>query len=419
SGGGQSTETIVEVTPPTASQAATTVTITVTSNTTGSVSRVTVPGTTVGSAVNNAIETAEENGTSPVVEIQVDTPARAESIEVTLPTAAVDALARQEDAELKITSGVAEVTLDADALAAAAEQAGRNLTISVIPVASSALSDSQREAVGDAPVYDVSIGSRNTVVSDLGGGRITVAIPYELAEGQTAEGLTVYYLDDEGNLHPCTTTYNAATGMLAFYTGHLSMYAVLYDETAAWVNPFADVAAGDWFYGNVAYACENGLMTGTSATAFDPHGTATRAMVATVLWRMDGSPGVEGMYSDYTDVARGAWYESAIGWAAQNGVLSGYGGGLMGPEDDITREQMAAVLYRYAEYKGYDLSATADLSPFTDAGQISDWAVTPLSWANANGLISGKGAGVLDPGGSAERCQVAAILERFCQAFVD
>ena len=178
--------------------------------------------------------------------------------------------------------------------------------------------------------------------------------------------------------------------------------------------PFTDVAVGDWYYDTVAYVYENGLMTGTSGTLFSPNATTTRAMIVTILYRLEGSPVANGS-AGFTDVAYGTWYTAAVNWAAANEIVTGYGSGKFGPMDPITREQMAAILFRYADFKGMDTTARADLSGYTDAGDISAYAVEAMSWANAEGFITGTTATTLKPQGSATRAQVATILTRYAQ----
>ena len=180
-------------------------------------------------------------------------------------------------------------------------------------------------------------------------------------------------------------------------------------------NPFTDVSESDWFFNDVKFVYQNGLMNGTSATTFSPEGTTSRGMIVTILWRMAGSPDMEDKIWGYpfADVDATAYYGTAVYWARLNGIAGGYDDATFGPNDPITREQMAAILYRYAQYKGYDVSAKADLNKFTDADEISNYALEALQWANAEGLINGKGDGVLDPKGQATRAEAAAILMRF------
>ena len=181
-------------------------------------------------------------------------------------------------------------------------------------------------------------------------------------------------------------------------------------------NPFTDVSEKDWFYGDVMFVYENGLMLGTSKTLFSPHGTATRGMMATILWRMEGSPVPKGKNS-FTDVEAGKWYADAITWTAENSIFAGYGKDKFGPDDPITREQLAAIFYRYADYKGYDLTIKGNPDKFKDADKITDYAKTAMQWAVGSVLVKGKSGNLLDPQGTATRAEIAAMLHRFIEKY--
>lgn len=177
---------------------------------------------------------------------------------------------------------------------------------------------------------------------------------------------------------------------------------------------FVDVNVNDWYHEAVDYMVERGLMNGTSATTFAPNTTTTRAMLVSVLYRMENYPAVVGAAS-FNDVPAGQYYTDAVAWASANGIVTGYGNGNFGPNDTLTREQMAAIIYRYAAYKGYDVSARANLSGYTDAAQISGYAADAMAWINAEDIIGGTSATTLSPAGNATRCQFAVILMRFCE----
>ena len=179
--------------------------------------------------------------------------------------------------------------------------------------------------------------------------------------------------------------------------------------------PFNDVRGDDWFYDDVAYVYENGLMNGTSETTFSPYISTTRGMIVTILYRMEGKPAVFEA-CPFTDVKAGAYYERAIVWAAKNGIVKGYGNGCFGPDDQITREQMAAILYRYAKNRGLDVSVGEDTNilSYDDALDISEYAVPAMQWACGAKIIQGAD-GRLTPGEKATRAQAAAILRRFCE----
>ena len=187
-------------------------------------------------------------------------------------------------------------------------------------------------------------------------------------------------------------------------------------EEPTW--PFTDVTEGDdWFYDAVAYVYENGIMAGTSETIFSPSMKLNRAQAAQLFYNLEGKPTVTGD-STFTDVTSGHWAVDAITWAAENEVVAGIGGNLYDPDSNVTREQFAQMLYNYAQYKGYDLTANGDLTQFPDDGSISFWAETALSWANGKGLINGNEDGTLAPGGTATRAQAASILAHFDQSFI-
>ena len=179
--------------------------------------------------------------------------------------------------------------------------------------------------------------------------------------------------------------------------------------------PFTDVAETDWFHDAVRYVYDNGLMEGVGDGQFAPNATTNRAMVVTILYRLAGEPDVSGDVA-FTDVAPGLWYTDAVAWAAQKGIVNGISETEFSPSGDLTREQLATILFRYAEAKGYDVSAAADLSGFPDAGDIQDYAMEALSWAVAEGLLQGFEDDSLQPQATATRAQIAAVLMRFLAA---
>ena len=178
--------------------------------------------------------------------------------------------------------------------------------------------------------------------------------------------------------------------------------------------PFPDVAEGDWFYDAVRYAYETGLMDGVGDNRFAPNSETTRAQLVTILYRLEGEPEVSGT-SGFTDVEAGTWYTDAVAWAAANGIVNGVSETEFAPGKDITREQLATILFRYAEAKGYDVSAQVDLSAYPDADQIQSYAAESVAWAVAEGLIQGFEDNTLRPAGNATRAQIATILMRFCE----
>lgn len=188
-------------------------------------------------------------------------------------------------------------------------------------------------------------------------------------------------------------------------------------EPDAVKNPFADVNAGDWFYRDVLFSYEKGLMSGMDAAAFAPYANTTRAQIAVIFYRMEGSPAVEGENS-FADVVRGsgtAWFYDAVTWAQQNGIMGGYDNSSFAPNDPITREQLAAIFYRYAQYKGYDTTQGGmAIREFGDYESISDYAMGAMAWAVNTGLVKGD-SNLLYPNGTATRAEIAAMLHRFVE----
>ena len=177
-----------------------------------------------------------------------------------------------------------------------------------------------------------------------------------------------------------------------------------------------DVSKDAWYHAAVDYVVKQGIMEGMSATTFSPNTEVTRAQAVQILYNLEGQPTVDGD-NEFTDVS--GWYETAVTWAAQTGVATGYGDGTFQPGDNITRQEFAQMLYNYAKYKGYDLTAEGDLSQFPDSGSVADWAEAAMRWANGNELINGHDDGTIDAAGTAIRAQAASILMKFDQNLVE
>ncbi len=379
--------------------------VTPTVTATGGTAAVTVKA----SDLTNAISNAKKNGGN--ITITPEITGTANKVTVELPKSSLSTIASDTSSALSIQTPVGTVTLPNTALESIASQAsGSTVTVSLNTVSTATLTPDQQKAVGSSTVYDISVLSGTTHISSFGGSSITISLPYTLRDGEDVSGVTVWYMDDSGELRQMTATYDKTTGLASFTTAHLSYYLVGY--TTAWTNPFTDVKTGDWYYDAVKYASQNGLFNGTTATTFGPNTDMTRAMLVTVLYRLEGKPTVTGT-NTFTDVKSGEWYTDAVLWANANNIVGGYGNGLFGTNDSVTREQMALILHRYAQYKGYDVSRTTALSAYTDASGISSYAQIAMKWANAEELITGRTTTTLAPAGSATRAEVASILMRF------
>ena len=236
-----------------------------------------------------------------------------------------------------------------------------------------------------------------------------------IKEGFTFDG---WYTDAK-----LTIAYDFNTEVTAAFTLYAKWTAIptaLPEQEVhlAQANPFSDVKDTDWFYGDVAYVNQKGLMSGTAADKFSPHTNLTRAMLVTILWRLESAPDYQDKANPFNDVPEGQWYTCGVKWAQENGIVSGYGGGKFGPEDKITREQMVTILYNYCKFKGIDVSAgeNTNILSYKDAFDISEWAVPAMQWACGAGIVTGKPGGLLDPKGNATRAEVAAVLKRCLEA---
>ena len=180
--------------------------------------------------------------------------------------------------------------------------------------------------------------------------------------------------------------------------------------------PFTDVKKDDWFYENVKYVYEKGLFNGVSETLFAPQNKVTRAMLVTVLYRAEGTPEVKGM-SHFEDVPANAYYAKAVAWAAENGIVKGVSDVLFAPDRNITREQIAAILYRYAKAKGYDMTAgeNTNILSYDDISEVSEYAIEALQWTCGTGIMKGRTASTLNPRDNATRAETATVLKRLLE----
>ncbi len=317
-----------------------------------------------------------------------------------------------------LTVGFPEIVLnfDQDTLAALQEKAkGGAIAITGKKVDKSELNQDQQKKAGDNQVYEITVLAGGERVSDLGG-ELTATIPYTLKEGEDADHIAIWCLKENGELEEIHCSYDIVTRTVTFVTDHLSYYVVGYQEASIWINPFSDVVKNDWYYDAIAYTNQHSMLNGITATAFGPNDATTRGMVVTILWRMVGQPTAGN--SGFSDVANGSWYAPAVAWTAEEGIVSGMGGGLFMPDASITREQLAVILHNYANLMGYDTSSSLNILSYDDTTDISEYALSALKWACGSGLIEGDG-GKLEPQGKATRAQVAAILMRMMENVIE
>lgn len=267
------------------------------------------------------------------------------------------------------------------------------------------LSVPAEETVTLASGSSIIVISGTMTISSLEGTVIDISTAQEMEEGAVLTRNTRYFCAED-----TSAVFEASVNSVVAVNG----YYLPGDSVTGNQSPYSDVAPSDWFYAAVLYTYQQGIMTGMGDGQFIPRSNLTRGMIAQVLYNMESTPAVSGGGS-FSDVSESDWYFNAVSWAAQNAIVDGYGDGLFGPEDDVTREQMAVVLYRYAQYKGYDTSAVGSIDAFPDGDSVSSWATEAMAWAVGSGLMLGDENNMLNPTGTATRAEVAQLLTRFDQ----
>ena len=324
------------------------------------------------------------------------------------------ALVQFADAELdmKLILPQGTLTLDTAAVKSVAGQvSGENISLELYLLNQSTLTTAQKNAVKPNDlVFNVSISAGAQTVTAFSG-KITVSVPYS--------GLlpaAVWYLNSAGELEKLESVYDASLKTITFTTNHLSLYVVGFDAAAPYVSPFTDVKEGNWFYDDVKYVYLNSLMNGMTADSFAPNESLTRGMVITVLYRMAGSPDVTGLANPFTDVPKGKYYTEPMIWAANNRLAGGYGDGLVGPENYVTREDLVIFLLRYADFAKMNLPAMRSYTASGDDESISEYARFYVERGYCVGIINGKDGSRIDAKGLSTRAEFAAMLHRMLES---
>ena len=279
----------------------------------------------------------------------------------------------------------------------------------------------------DMGTSGISVDVINSVTGELGSVQITLAHDGEfgftltltapLGKENAGYWANLYHYNEVGKTLDFETSAEIASdGSANLRMTHASQYAIVIDDKSH-ALPFADLGENQWYESAVRYAYIHDIMEGMSATKFSPNISLTRAQAVQVLYNLEGQPTVSGNAA-FPDLVE-EWYKPAIAWAEQTGVVDGYEDGTFRPENAVTRQEFAQMMYNYAKYKGYDLTAEGDLSQFPDGDSVQPWAETAMSWANGNALINGHDDGTLEPGGTTTRAQAASILMRFDQNVVE
>lgn len=321
--------------------------------------------------------------------------------------------ASSDDSGSSVVSKIS-VTFDSVAQAALNEKTNGSYTVKADEVSVSSLSDAAKALIGSRPVYDINVTSGGKTISSFGGGTATVYVPYNLSPGENANKIIIYYISDSGSLVAVPNCkYDPETGKVIFTTKHLSIYAVGYNSVS-----FSDVADSAWYVDYVDFLSARSIVGGNNG-AFSPDTSITRAEFVTILARMSGDDLSGYTTSSFTDVASTDWYFVAVQWAYTKAVSTG-ADGKFDPTANITREQVATMLYRYAEYMG-NLSNAEGMSAreFSDYDSISSWAQAPVQWAMNNGIITGNPDGSFAPKANATRAQAAKMVAVLLQSMIE
>ena len=402
---------------------------TITVPVTGSRDTVQVSASVSGSTAEvKAVKSAELDKIGTDSAVVIDLSGLSKSVTgVQLPTDTIDSICKAGADGMTIRLPNAELRIDRQTLAAVAGQAaGSSVRLVVEPdgKARSTMTAAQRSTLAgmkNAAALEAYFVSNGTRIRDFKGGSVELSIPYR-AEG----AIRAWFLKEDGTREPISARYDKENARLILR--HFSHYVIEeLDSGAAYtvcakddtcpLAAFGDLTATAWYHDGVHYCLENGLMQGVSATSFLPNGSTTRAQLVTVLWRLEGSPETTSAVS-FGDVADGAWYAKAVRWAAGSGVVKGYDSEHFGPDDAVTREQMVTILYRYAQYKGADVSVGEDTNilSFADAMTVSEYAIPAMQWACGSGLVTGiarDGGMILAPKDTTTRVQMATLMMRF------
>ena len=362
--------------------------------------------------LSEAISAAKKSGEDTVT-ITPEIKGKVNGIAVSLPKSAAANAARQ-GVQLIVETDKARVSLRAEVLGELAKNSGSELKLEITEKRAEEVSDKlAHENLDGASIVEVTLMIDGKPVTVFGGKTLLIDIPVDSKRFRAGDTCRVLVLSDDGAAErtsgQCIKKNDAL--FVRVETTHLSIFVVMRDAAL----PFTDVADTAWYADAVQYVYENGLMTGVSESEFAPDGTATRGQIVTILWRLAGSP-VVNYAMRYADMDEGAWYGEAVRWAASTGVVTGYSESSFGPNDAITREQLAAILYRYVKTQGQGFTGMWYFPlRYDDAASISSWADEAMHWCVMKGLLNGTSETALSPRATATRAQLAAILQRFCE----
>lgn len=358
-------------------------------------------------AVDKAVEAAAKNGegTTAIVDIKVNAPADAKLVETTMPKAAIDTVASSKIDALTVSTPVANLTFDADALDTISGEATGDVKITASNVDASTLSEETKQVVGDRPVFNFSVTSGDKTISQFGG-NVTVSVPYTPKEGEDPNAIVIYYINADGKLETVSNcAYDRGTGMITFKTNHFSKYAVGYNKVA-----FKDVAATAWYSKAVDFVAARGISTGTGDGNFSPEAKLTRGQFLVMVMKAYGIAPDENPKDNFAD-AGNTYYTGYLAAAKRLGITGGVGSNMYAPDKEITRQEMFTLLYNTLKLIGELPEGTTGkaVTDFTDAGTIATWAKEAMTFFVGTGTIGGNN-GLLLPVDTTNRAQMAQVL---------
>ncbi len=386
------------------------------------VSGTTATVTTSEKNITNAITEAKKDNASEIVITSGDTK-KADTIKLEIPANSVKEIAESKDLTLTVATNAGDVAISNETLNAIVEQSRNTESLNIVvetKTADETMKNTEnitetvlQDVLKNATIVEVTITTGNTSIRTFGGHKLSVDVPVDGKNHEQGKIYKVHIISADGSIE---TTYGECVeknGKLSVRvaTKHLSSFIVTDIETA----PFTDIP-DHWAYEAIKYAYNNSIMQGVGESIFAPDDTMTRAMLVTVLYRLEDEPAVNKSIP-FADVKSGEWYENAVTWAQQNGIVSGVSETEFAPNKDITREQMATILYRYAQYKKQDTSVgeNTNILSYDDTFDISEYAFSAIQWMVGSGLLKGETESTINPQGNCTRAQVATILMRYLE----
>ncbi|MGJ0845726.1 S-layer homology domain-containing protein [Tissierella praeacuta] len=369
--------------------------------------------------VQKALDTAKKNKTEQNginIEIKANTKSNRQ-ISFQLTKEALDKAVESQVRELKLNSGHVVVVLNQNALKEIQEATHGDIKILVKPVDNDKLSKEAAKVINKRPVYDLSIVySKGNNIHKFGKGRVSVSIPYTLGKGEKDSNVIAYYVDTAGKLQEIpNSVYDTENCLVSFSTDHLSVYGVGYKAEK---ESFTDISS-HWAKESIDFVATRGLMKETGNGKFSPEKAMTRGMFVTALGRLGGADTTSKYKtSQFTDVAKDAYYFPYVEWASKNGIVKGTSNTIFAPEENITREQMAVIMSDYAKAIGFEVPKVRAESKFSDSDKISSFAKDAVKQMHMAGILSGKSGNFFEPQGTATRAQTAAVLKRFVELVI-